>query len=176
MPPPLPARSSAGLTLARPDRDGNDPTLGTIPLLTHGHCASHRRCDMLWGLGSVKERRPSVKSPRRLTSEESSVLEDVLLIGETSPEKRVSGDVDPATRERWDRAVSAGAEKFEFRRTTSHSVQVGQGRTLKPADLLTLDEKQRVALLNNVKRGRMSVDEALEEVRHVCRTAAGHAG
>jgi len=61
------------------------------------------------------------------------------------------------------RTVSAGAHTFELQRTLSHGVLVGK-HTLKPSDLLTLSEAQRIAILNNVKRGRMSIDEALEEV------------
>ena len=42
-----------------------------------------------------------------------------------------------------------------------------KGTRLTPADIVTIDENQRMELMNMVKQGRITVDEALTEVRCV---------
>eukprot|EP00051_Salpingoeca_urceolata_P001958 m.45550 g.45550 ORF g.45550 m.45550 type:complete len:88 (+) comp11791_c0_seq1:47-310(+) len=61
-------------------------------------------------------------------------------------------------------AMLASGQSGLIQRTHSHSGVRIHGFKLAPDDLLHIDEQQRVALLQQVKEGKMSVDECLEQV------------
>ncbi len=125
-------------------------------------------------LGSVRRRPSQSRLPRPATETEVLALNDLLLIGERGQDPASDPAITDTVRERWLSAmrVSEDTLKLNFdpvasqsqrKRAGSLAAEV-QGTRITPKDLLHMPEEQRISLLNRVKAGEITVEDALAEV------------
>ena len=124
-------------------------------------------------LGSV-QRRPSMsKLPRPATEQEVMALNDLLLIGEKEQSQFSEAPLTDSVRTRWLSAVRYSENTLKLnhdptsgspKRRPSTSALDRDGNRITPKDLLHMPEEQRLDILNRVKRGEITIEDALAEV------------
>lgn len=128
--------------------------------------------------GTIRKR-DSVGDSRRIATSPEGVqaLENVLLLGSKEKEQTlernesISQDLKSKFVEAATTLQSATPEASRRgTRTRKNTARQGstdvdiKGYSLNAADILSMDENERIALLERVKSGKMSIDDALQEV------------
>jgi myosin-3 len=129
--------------------------------------------------GTIRKRdsiNGETKLTRKVTTPEGvQALEDVLLIG-TSPKRNSELDqrsISPHQKSKFEAGAATLNPADSTRRGSARARTESQrqqsnvdikGYSLNTADILSMDENERIALLERVKSGEMSINDALQEV------------
>ena len=111
---------------------------------------------------------PSTPAGKPPSMADVKALSSLLLIGHKSPTKADADSSAPlraADEQAWAEGARASrlASQSGAARAAGGGVNV-KGYRLTPADVLSMDEKSRLALMERVSRGGMSIDDALGEI------------